>query len=264
MKFKNNDSLKGKRIIITGAAGNLGSTFAYSLSKIGANLILIDKSKEALQSLNHDLSKASESEIEIFKCNLELEKERVAVYKKINRKFNDLDCLINNAAFVGNSNLDGWSVPFEKQSISSWRRALEVNLTAPFHLSQLFASMLKKNNGNIINITSIYGDFAPDWSLYEGTSLGNPAAYSVSKSGLNHLTKYLATVLAPNVRVNSISPGGIYRNQDKKFVKRYEKKVPLKRMATEDDLLGAVIYLASNQSEYVTGQILRVNGGWGI
>ena len=94
--------------------------------------------------------------------------------------------------------------------------------------------------------------------------MNNPAAYSVSKAGLNHLTKYLASYFAPNVRVNTISPGGMKRNQDKQFVKKYKNKTLLKRMSKEDDLRGALAYLATDLSEYVTGQNLRVDGGWGI
>ena len=106
--------------------------------------------------------------------------------------------------------------------------------------------------------------FAPDWNLYEGTSMNNPAAYGASKAGLIQLTRWLSSQLAPQVRVNSISPGGIFRNQEKEFVKRYESKTPLGRMATEDDLKGAIAYLASDLSKYVTGQNLSVDGGWGV
>jgi NAD(P)-dependent dehydrogenase (short-subunit alcohol dehydrogenase family) len=116
---------------------------------------------------------------------------------------------------------------------------------------------------NIINIGSIYGELGPDWSLYEGTSMANPAAYSASKGGLIQLTRWLATTLAPNIRVNAISPGGIFRNQPDVFVKRYEGRTPLARMATENDFRGAVAYLASDMSSYVTGKNMMVDGGWG-
>ncbi len=254
----------GKKILITGATGNLGTSFSKHFSELGADLILLDKSEKSLKKLKDEISKNSSNNISTFLCNLEKEEERILVFKKIKTKFKGLDCLINNAAFVGEHKLKGWNVPFNKQSIDTWRRAMEVNLTAPFHLSQLFAPMLKKNKGNIINISSIYGEFAPDWTIYKNTKMENPVAYSVSKGGLNQLTKYLAKVLAPHIRVNAISPGGIYRNQEKIFIKKYKMKVPLKRMAVESDLNGAAVYLASNLSDYVTGQIIRVDGGWGI
>jgi NAD(P)-dependent dehydrogenase (short-subunit alcohol dehydrogenase family) len=102
----------------------------------------------------------------------------------------------------------------------------------------------------------------PDLSLYEETNLGNPAAYAATKGGLLQLTRWLATVLAPDVRVNAISPGGVWRNQPEDFLKRYVAKTPLRRMATEEDLKGAVAYLASDLSAYVTGHNLVVDGGW--
>ena len=122
----------------------------------------------------------------------------------------------------------------------------------------------KSQYASVINIGSIYGLYGPDMSIYEGTGLNNPAAYSASKGGLIQLTRWLSTVLAPKVRVNCISPGGILRNQPEKFVKRYVNKTPLKRMGSESDIVGAVIYLASDLSSWVTGQNLIVDGGWGV
>jgi NAD(P)-dependent dehydrogenase (short-subunit alcohol dehydrogenase family) len=148
--------------------------------------------------------------------------------------------------------------------VETWRRALEVNLTAVFDLCQRLTPLLQKSKGaNIINICSIYGQYGPDWRLYEGTTLGNPAAYGASKGGVIQLTRWLATTLAPAVRVNSISPGGISRGQAEEFVARYVSRTPMGRMATEDDFRGAVAYLASDLSSYMTGQNLAVDGGWG-
>ena len=115
---------------------------------------------------------------------------------------------------------------------------------------------------NVILFSSIYGMVAPDMSLYEGANMTNPIAYGVSKGGVLQLMKYLATILAPDIRVNAISPGGILRNQPEAFRERYEKKTPLGRMATEEDLKGAIAYLASDLSAYVTGHNLVVDGGW--
>ena len=132
-------------------------------------------------------------------------------------------------------------------------------------MSQKLEPLLNGSKGaNIINVGSIYGIYAPDFSLYEGTNMGNPAAYGVSKAGLNQLTKWLSTSMAPNIRVNSISPGGISRDQPKKFVTKYIQKTPLKRMANEVDFLGVMAYLSSDMSEYVTGQVIQVDGGWGV
>ena len=137
-------------------------------------------------------------------------------------------------------------------------------MIAIFHLCQGLTPLLKKVEGSsIVNIASIYGANGPDWSLYEDTNMSNPAAYGASKGGLIQLTRWLATTIAPEVRVNSISPGGIFRNQPELFVKRYIEKTPLRRMASEDDFRGAIAFLASDMSKYVTGQNLIVDGGWG-
>ena len=150
-----------------------------------------------------------------------------------------------------------------EQSTEAWRLALEVNLTAPFVLAQACAPALSQTgHGSIININSIYGMVGPDMSLYKETSMGNPAAYAASKGGLMQLTRWLATTLAPRVRANSITSGGVWRNQPEAFTSRYTERTPLKRMATEEDLKGAVAYLASDLAAYVTGQNLIVDGGW--
>jgi NAD(P)-dependent dehydrogenase (short-subunit alcohol dehydrogenase family) len=173
------------------------------------------------------------------------------------------DILVNNAAFVGESDLIGWGVKFAEQSVDTWRSAIDVNLTAAFALCQAALPYLAKRScGSIINISSIYGVLGPDWSLYEGTIMGNPAAYAASKGGLIQLTRWLATTLAPAVRVNSVSPGGIARGQPDEFVKRYEARTPLRRMATEEDFKGIIALLASDASSYITGQDIMLDGGW--
>jgi len=176
-----------------------------------------------------------------------------------------LDILINNAALVGTSELKGWATPLAEQSADTWRLALEVNLTAPFVLTRACAPMLTASgHGSVINMGSIYGIVGPDKKLYAGTKMGNPAAYAVSKGGLLQLTRRLATVLAPDVRVNAIPVGGVWRNQPEDFHQRYRDKTPLNRMAIEEDLKGAVAFLAGDLSAYVTGHNLVGDGGWTI
>lgn len=257
--------LEGRLCIVTGAAGGLGQVISDSLGELGANLILVDKSSLKLKPIKSKLEKKWNIRIWIYECDLEDEDERVCLIDSITSQHKSINCLINNAAFLGASDLSGWNVPFEEQSLETWRRAFEVNLTAIFHLSQAFTPyMISAPGANIINIASIYGEYGPDWSLYEGAGMANPAAYSASKGGLIQLTRWLATTLAPMVRVNAISPGGILRGQPNKFIKRYEDKTPMKRMATEEDMRGAIVFLASNLSAYVTGQIISVDGGWGV
>ena len=257
-------NLQGRRALITGATGYLGKVFAHTLGELGADLVLVDRPGSNYSNLNSELRERWGIQVEHKDCDLEQQGQRIELIDWLKSDIQSLNILINNAAFVGSSELAGWAVPFEEQTIDTWRRALEVNLTAVFELCQGLTPLLKKSKGaSIINIASIYGELAPDWSLYEGTNMSNPAAYGASKGGLIQLTRWLSTTIAPEVRVNSISPGGVFRSQPDAFVKRYEARTPLCRMANEDDFKGAVAYLASDLSKFVTGQTIAVDGGWG-
>ena len=258
-------NLKGRRALITGATGGLGKIMADTLAELGADLVLVDRPDSDFQSLTHTLIQRWGITVQHRHCDLEQQEQRAELMDWLRSSGQCLNILVNNAAFVGTSDLQGWAVPFEEQTLDSWRRAMEVNLTAVFDLCQGLAPLLTAGVGSsIINIGSIYGVYGPDWGLYEGTSMSNPAAYAASKGGLIQFSRWLATTLAPHVRVNTISPGGVFRNQPEIFVGRYEARTPLGRMATEDDFRGVVAYLASDLSKYMTGQNLAVDGGWGV
>jgi NAD(P)-dependent dehydrogenase (short-subunit alcohol dehydrogenase family) len=257
--------MSGRRVLITGGAGYLGQVMAETLAELGASIVLLDRPGAQFGSIQTDLMCHWKANCLCIECDLESEEERNSAIQEIKSDGKGLNCLINNAAFGGTTALEGWVTSFEEQSLATWRRALEVNLTAPFHFSQAFTPELRAaKGGNIINVTSIYGELGPDWRLYEGTEMGSPAAYGASKGGLAQLTRWLATTLAPEVRVNAISPGGVFRNQPKDFIQRYESRTPLQRMATEDDFRGVIAYLASDQSAFVSGQIISVDGAWGV
>jgi NAD(P)-dependent dehydrogenase (short-subunit alcohol dehydrogenase family) len=257
-------NLSGRRALITGAAGGLGRIISHSLAELGADVILVDRLGSELVELANEIQGTCNVKVQTHCCDLESQCEREKLISELKLQ-SKLDVLINNAAFVGVSELKGWSVPFSDQSIETWRRALEVNLIAAFHLCQGLAKLLQASDGgSIINIGSIYGECGPDWNLYTDTSMSNPAAYGASKAGLMQLTRWLATTMAPKVRVNAISPGGIARGQPEVFIKRYEARTPLGRMASEEDFKGAVTFLATDLSSYVTGQNLLVDGGWTV
>jgi len=263
--IKELSDLRGRRALITGATGGLGKVMTDTLAELGADLILVDRPESDFDTLGLNLTKRWGVNVDCHACDLEQQSQRKELMASLKNDYQSINILINNAAFVGKSDLQGWALPFEKQTVETWRRALEVNLTAIFDICQAITPMLKISEGaSIINIASIYGQYGPDWSLYEGTSMSNPAAYSASKGGLIQFTRWLATTISPEVRVNAISPGGIFRNQPELFVSRYEDKTPLGRMATEDDFRGVVAYLASDLSKYVTGQNICVDGGWGV
>ena len=151
------------------------------------------------------------------------------------------------------------------KNLLDWHRHIEINLTAAHHLTADLSNLLmKSNDGRVINIGSIYSFIAPKWEMYKGLTMNNKAAYSASKGGLLQLTKWQATYYAPQIKVNIISPGGVDRDQKKIFKSRYKKNTPLKKMASEDDVVDAIVFLSSNLSNYVTGHNLIIDGGWSI
>ncbi len=257
--------IKKKYTLITGSTGYLGRTISENLSKSKINLIITDINKNNLIKLKEKLKKKYSNDVKTIVCDLEKLKSRDTLINFVKKNKYNVDCLINNAAFVGTSKLKGWNEKFDKQSLETWNRCIEVNLNSVFHLCKELSPILKKQkNANIVNIASMYGFLAPDLNLYSNTNINNPAAYSTSKAGIIYLTKWLASTLAPNIRVNSISPGGIFRDQDKRFIKKYINSTPLKRMAKEEDFIGIIRFLSSEMSSYITGQNIIVDGGRSI
>jgi NAD(P)-dependent dehydrogenase (short-subunit alcohol dehydrogenase family) len=254
-------SLSGRKILVTGAAGHLGRALCEYFVSDGAAVFAVDLNEKGLASLESEL-KPAEGSFFTFATDLSDEEQRTGLVQQLGAQTESLDGAVFAAAFVGTSDLEGWAVDFAHQSVSTWRKALELNLTAPFHLTQLLEPLLSLGDGpSIVNIGSIYGSIGPDWSLYEGLDMSNPAAYGASKGGLIQLTRWLASTLAPVIRVNMVSPGGISRGQDATFVERYSRKTPIARMATEHDIVGQVVYLLSGAASYVTGQNITIDGG---
>ena len=257
--------MKGRVALVTGGGGHIGSALCEALAELGASVAVLDMDRD---SCNRTASRIKERyEVETLPLVVDLSDEEAVrsgpslVMGSLGR----LDILVNCAAMVGTSDLQGWAVSFSEQRSGAWRSAIEVNLTAPFVLTQACAEALTASgHGSVINMGSIYGITGPDMGLYEGTPMGNPAAYAASKGGLLQLTRWLAMVMAPHVRVNAISPGGVWRNQPEDFHSRFVARTPLKRMAAEEDLKGAVAYLSSDLSAYVTGHNLIVDGGWTV
>jgi NAD(P)-dependent dehydrogenase (short-subunit alcohol dehydrogenase family) len=256
-------ALDGRVAVITGGAGHIGRAIAGGLAELGATIALVDLAASAGAEAAAKIQESWLVGAAMFDCDLEQGAAVRDLPRRVREKFGRIDIIVNCAAFVGTSGLEGWAVPFEQQSEATWRRALEVNLTAPFVLVQAAnEDLAKSGHASVINISSIYGLTGPDWGLYEGTTLGNPAAYAASKGGLIQMTRWLATTMAPKVRVNALAPGGVFRATLEPFLSRYVARTPLARMAREDDMKGAVAYLASDLSAYVTGQCIAVDGGW--
>ena len=256
-------NLQGRVALITGGGGHIGAAMCEALAELGATIVVLDVAEEPCIDVARRIHQTYGVETMPLVIDLTDEEAVRSVPESIVEHFGRLDILVNCAALVGTSDLKGWATPFMEQRSDTWRLALEVNLTAPFVLVQASAeALVASGHGSVVNIGSIYGMVGPDMRLYEDTAVGNPAAYAASKGGLLQLTRWLATVLAPDVRVNAITSGGVWRNQPEDFHERYMARTPLRRMATEEDLKGAVSYLASDLSAYVTGHNLVVDGGW--
>lgn len=256
-------SLDGRVALVTGGAGHIGGAIGEALAEVNADVAIADTSSTAYAGRVEQLAAIGSGRAEGFEVNLGDEAETRALIHRVVRRLGRLDVLFHSAAFVGTTELAGWAVPFEEQSVEAWDAAMRINVTAAFVLVQEASEVLARSrNGSVVLISSTYGMVGPDFSLYEGTSMANPAAYNASKGGIIQLTRYLATLLAPRIRVNALSPGGVWRNQPGVFRDRYVAKTPLSRMATEEDIKGAAVYLASDLSAYVTGHNLVVDGGW--
>lgn len=249
--------------LITGGAGHIGSETARRLAANGTHVVICDKNAAAAKNLCENL--AAEHGIKTLALFDDLLDENSfdAIASKIEEKFGQLNYIVNNAAFY--DEMPGWGVPYEKEGYEAWQKVMQVNLLAPFFLVQKCTNLLKKSgHACVVNVSSIYGVVGPDHGLYEGLEMTNPAAYAASKGGLIQLTKWLSTVLAPDIRVNTVTPGGVARGQNEVFVKRYESKTPLGRMANENDVAGAIVFLLSSDASYITGQNIIVDGGWTV
>tara|TARA_B100001964_G_scaffold244073_1_gene324139 strand:+ start:2191 stop:2946 length:756 start_codon:yes stop_codon:yes gene_type:complete len=248
MKKKNLINLKNKICVVTGCNGHIGRKVVTKLSSLGAKIIGTDIKYKKNKNLN------------IFiKANLENKSEIDFLIKEITKKFKKIDILINNASYVATSEIKG-----NNHIKTFYNEKFEnVNLSNTIYLTNSLIHLLEKSrSSSIINISSIYSFLAYDYNLYKNTQMRKPLAYGISKAGLVQYTKMLSNIVAPKIRVNAISPGGIFRKQPKKFIKKYLNKTPLRRMGNEEDIVNTIIFLASNLSSYITGQNLIVDGGY--
>ncbi len=256
------ESLKGRVAVITGGAGKIGEAFAEALGELGASICIFDVAEEAANKRARQISQRFAVQAGAFVADVAREDSVQAAVSAAVARFGGIDILINNAAYP-KLDLPDDGLKVETQSLAHWQANLDVMLTGAFLMTRACAPHLRRGGrGSVINIASIYGLLGPDMRLYDGTEMGNPAHYAAAKGGIVQLTRYWATTLAPEVRVNCIAPGGVWRQQPDSFHERYKSRTPLGRMATEEDLKGAVAYLSSDLSAYVTGQVLAVDGGW--
>lgn len=250
--------LTGKNIVITGGCGLIGAQLCRDLSSYEANIIIADVDEERGEQLASTLENAQFQLIDIT------DPDSVAsAFTDIAEEFGPIDGLVN-AAYPRTGN---YGNEFKAVAPSDWNENLRLHLGGYYTACREAALRMLKSDteGSIVNIGSIYGIRAPDFRVYNGTDMTSPVEYSAIKAGIIHLTRYLASYLGrDNIRVNAVSPGGVYNNQPAQFVENYEDRVPLGRMARSEDISGAVVYLLSDAASYVTGHNLVVDGGWSI
>jgi len=256
-------NLKDRVALVTGATGHVGYAACETLAEAGASLVVSGTSKSKCDKLARDIQKKFKCETLSLPVNLMDPEAAKKLAESIGMHFSHLDIIVHAAAVTHHKDLDGWLGKFSNQKRSIWQEVLHLNLTSFFEIVQSCEKLFTKKS-SLIAIGSIYGMVGPDMRLYEGSKLGNSAAYAASKGGLIQFVRWLSTVLAPHTRVNTLSPGGIFRDHSQTFVSQYKARTPLNRMATEEDLKGAILYLASDMSSYVTGHNLVVDGGWSV
>jgi NAD(P)-dependent dehydrogenase (short-subunit alcohol dehydrogenase family) len=264
MSKNNIFDVAGKVAVVTGAAGQLGGEYVTMLLEKGARVAACDVWFDNPKSV---LGKIQSDNLIKVKVDITRKESIVAALEEVLRAYKRVDNLINNAAIDAPPNADKTETgPFESYPEASWDKILDVNLKGMFLSCQIIGGHMAENGGgSIINISSIYGMVSPDQKIYryKKEAFFKPVTYAVSKAGVLNLTRYLAVYWAEkNVRVNTLTLAGVFNNQDDNFLGNYTTKVPLGRMARQDEFNGAVIFLASHASSYVTGSNLIVDGGY--
>lgn len=257
--------LDGKVALVTGGAGILGRRFCKGLAEAGARVAVVDLDASQAQSCADELGGESSG----FGCDISDPASVKTCVSAILERFGAIDILHNNAA-TKSRDVRAFFTPFEEYSYETWREVMSVNIDGMFLMAQAVGRHMVSTGrkGAVIQTASIYGLVGPDSRIYEGSEylggpINTPAVYAASKAAVVGLTRWLATHWATaGIRVNCLVPGGVSSGQNSAFSDLYASRVPMARMAEADEMVPALLYLASDASSYVTGQVLAVDGGW--
>lgn len=268
VSYRNQFDLRGRIAVVTGGAGILGAHFCAGLAESGATVAVVDLQAEKARESAQALAERYKTKAIGIGCDVSDPASVQAMVKKVVAEFGEINILHNNAAGKSDD-LDAFFAPFEEYRLDQWRKIMSVNLDGMFLVAQAVGKQMvaQGKGGSIIQTASIYGVMAPDHRIYEGSfylgrKINTPAVYTASKAAVIGLTKHLATYWADKgIRVNTLSPGGTESGQNDEFNRRYSARIPLNRMARATEMVGALLYLASDASSYVTGQNLIVDGG---
>lgn len=258
--------ISSKAIMITGSGGVLGKKFINKLLLEGHKIYASELNTKKVKELKSIFG--NNQNFDCYVCDVSSETSVIKWFDRV-FKLSKIDTVINNASITSELLRDKNEAPnsFEDTSVKSWNMTLNVSLTGSFLVAREFGRYLKNTNNNdvkkLINISSMYALNGPDHSIYEGTNIKSFAAYSSSKAGIVGLTKWLASYWgSKGITVNALAPGGVYNNHEKKFKDRLERKIPLGRMASADDIANALAFMVSDQSDYMNGHVLYVDGGY--
>ncbi len=263
--------LTGSTAIVTGGCGTLGQVFARALGTHGCHVAILDlpqaEPAEAARGIAEECSGGAIG----IPCDVTEPRQVANAVAAAERELGGIDVLVNNAASKS-SDVRAFFRPAEEFSLDTWREVMAVNLDGLFVVArEVGRSMIaRKTGGSIVQISSVYGSLAPDPAMYDGATfrgeaMNTPPVYAASKAGIAGLSRYLAVYWAKHdIRVNTISPGGVQGEQNETFRSRYSRRVPLHRMAEAHEMAGALVFLASRASSYVTGQNIMVDGGLSI
>lgn len=268
LSYRSLFDLTGKAAVVTGGAGILGRHFCAGLAESGARVAVVDVQEDKARELAQALSQRYNCKIIGIGCDVSDPASVKAMVEIVVAEFGQINILHNNAA-AKSDDLDAFFAPFEEYSLDQWRKIMSVNIDGMFLVAQAVGKQMvaQGKGGSIIQTASIYGVMAPDQRIYEGScyldrQINTPAVYSASKAAVIGLTKYLATYWATKgIRVNTLTPGGTESGQNDEFKRRYSARIPINRMANAYEMVGALLYLASEASSYVTGQNIIVDGG---
>lgn len=265
--FRSLFDLSSRVAIVTGGAGLLGSACCTGLAEHGASVVVVDRDARGAADLAARLADRFGTTSLGIGCDVSDRGAVRAMVREVMDSFGAIHILHNNAA-TKSDDLEAFFAPFEDYSLDEWRKIMAVNLDGTFLVAQAVGEqMIRQGGGSIIQTSSIYAVVGPDNRIYEGSqylgmAINTPAVYAASKGGVVALTRYLATTWAQHgIRVNTLTPGGVRSGQNETFVSKYGARVPLGRMAHPNEMVGAVLFLASDASSYVTGQNLIVDGG---
>jgi NAD(P)-dependent dehydrogenase (short-subunit alcohol dehydrogenase family) len=259
--------LSGRVAVVTGGGGLLGRHFAAGLADAGAAVALADIDLAAAAEAAADIEQSLRRPALAIECDVASEGSVAAMVASVEAELGPIRILHNNAATKGSSPEQFFS-PVHEFDAAVWREIMGVNLDGMFIVAKAVGSrMAERGAGSIIQTSSIYGVLGPDQRIYEGSeylgsAINTPPVYAASKAAVIGLTRYLATYWAPHgVRVNCLSPGGVSSGQNETFRRNYSARVPMQRMAEAEELVGALLFLASDAAGYVTGQNILVDGG---